>query len=462
MEDDVSQLALDDTLDGSFADPLDSRFWSRAGPGHAALLGISGAHIATGLLAAAICSVLWLRSTQPSNALIFAAAAGAGVLICGVLAALLSVSARPGPALFARTLLPLADLIAAAVAVWLLNPRDLLLALFVMPTVVAAALLSARGVVVFAALTAVVYCTFATLSFGAALDVWLPSTLLLSALLVVTAVALGARLARTATAFGPLLAELHGLRHARTAQAIEQERLLEGFTLIEETQARLEQERVQINAQIAEIAGVVQRMSGGDLGAVRALQPGLYYGPLDGLSGALVQLGQQVQALAARGGQAEPRSLGREPAPLSETVMAGVREQGRLLAAADALLRDLGMHANELATQTRAAEQDLGSLPAAERDALAARLRDLEQRARSQASDTAMLGARLAQLLARQGEIEAEVRHASRPSDPTLRAVNPATPLWPAADPADPADVIAQRLARAHANAARGLGTSQG
>jgi hypothetical protein len=459
VEFDVSQLTLDDDLSGSAADPLDPRFWSRAGPGHAALLGTAWAHIVAGLLAGAICALLWLRSSQPGNALVYAAGAGAGVVVCGVVAALLSASALPGPAQFARALLPLADLVAITVGAWLLGPRDLLLVLFVMPTVVAGALLSARGVVVFAALTEVVYCTLATLQFGAALDIWLPSTLLLAALLVVTAVALGARLARVGTAFAPLLAELHGLRQAHAAQALEQARLLDGFTLIEETQARLEQERVGINTQIAEIAGIVRRMGEGDVDAVRTLQPGLYYGPLDGLSAALVQIGQQIQALAARSAQAEPMGAGWGQASLPESVAAGVREQGRLLAATDAVLRDLGMRANELAAEARAAEQDLGALPAAERDALFARLHDIERRALSQASDTAVLGGRLAQLLARQGEIEGEVRRVARASDPTLHAVSAAEPLWPAADPAD---AIARRLARAHVNAARDAASSQG
>jgi len=115
------------------------------------------------------------------------------------------------------------------------------------------------------------------------------------------------------------------------------------------------------------------------------------------------------------------------------------------------------MRANELAAETQAAQQDLDVLPVDERDALFAHLHEIERRALAQASDTAMLGSRLAQLLARQTEIEAEVRHAPRLSDPALHAIGtprPVTPLWPAADPAD---AIAQRLARSQAGGTRGL-----
>ncbi|MFI5274825.1 MAG: hypothetical protein ACHQ4H_17480 [Ktedonobacterales bacterium] len=409
--------------------PTHPRFWGRAGAGHQPLLATAWSHVVAGLLAAGACGYLWLHGATPQRGLLELSIAGAVVALAGAGAALLDVFAHPIPALVARLLLPLADLGAAGVAYWVLGMRDLVLPLFVVAPVVACVLFSWRGGAACAALALVGITGLAAVRMGPALEAWVPELAVLGGILLVLTVTLGAFAARVAAVAEAQSTRIHTLRRERDAQAAEQGRLLDGLSLIEETQACLEQERVRVNTQIAGLVAATQRLAEGDADGVRSLRPGMY-GPLDLLLAALGRLAAQA-----------PRQRSETSALAADGIAATVRDQGRLLAATDDLLRELGMRANELIAGVQFAQQEAGASGDASAEPAFATLRELERVALAQASSAAALGTRLAQVLVRQNELEVELRRASRHADPSLSG---AAPLWPAAA-APSAGAVARR-----------------
>jgi hypothetical protein len=144
------------------------------------------------------------------------------------------------------------------------------------------------------------------------------------------------------------------------------------------------------------------------------------YGPIMTLSSALTSLGQHLSSL---------RSQQQQTAGQQRTVAAvsnATREQGQLLGLTDTALRELSASANQLVAMIQRIQHG-GEPVTLDRRALAQALREIEQQALTQASDTAMLGARLAQLRARQTEIETSMRHLARGALPPAEgAVQPA------------------------------------
>jgi hypothetical protein len=131
------------------------------------------------------------------------------------------------------------------------------------------------------------------------------------------------------------------------------------------------------------------------------------FGPLDAVRAALGRLSLRlVMGLA-------PAASTRERQQALETALAASREQAHLLAATDTALHTLGVSANELVAEVQVVERGSGELPGIDRRRLFQVMRTMEQRALAQASNTAMLGARLAQLRSRHSEIEAELRRLS-------------------------------------------------
>lgn len=489
MSQSATALAGGDSARDTGAHPAQPLFWARRGAGHAPLQATAWLHAAAGAVAALSCLALWYHAgatspTSPiSHSLLELAVAGGVVACTGLLAVLLTLPRAAAPALVARVLLPAVDLAAAWAAYWLLGARGLVLPLFLVPAAIACVLLSWRGGVVFAALAQASYCTLAALRMGPSLDAWVPQTLVLAGLLVVQTGCLGRYVARLEEVTSALQQRLAALRRDRAARAAEQTRLLDGLTLMEETQARLEQERVRINAQIVTLAAAAQRLAEGDPTGVRSLAPGMY-GPLALLASALGRLAVSPAATATAATGVVVRPVPTAPpvvlpialpapapapaaaassasaalsAELAESLGAALREQGRLLAAADALLRDLGIRANELMAAAQAVREEVSDpyahphpRPNDDRgDTLSAALRDIERLAQEQSAGAATLGSRLAQLLVRQSDLDTALRRAPLASDPastsatnavknaaTDAAASGVTPLWPPASSA--------------------------
>ncbi|MGH2517763.1 MAG: hypothetical protein ACRDHP_19115, partial [Ktedonobacterales bacterium] len=314
-------------------------------------------------------------------------------------------------ALAARVLLPVVDLAAAVCLFWLLGDSAPTMLLFVLPALVAALLLSWRSGAVCAAASVACFAGLSALRWEMSLAQVALETLALAAAVAAVVLGAGAYAAILAGVQTSLRAELALVRGQRETQAAEQQRLLETLNLLEDAQARLERERMQVNQQIAEVASTAHRLADGDLGAIRALQPGLF-GPLEAVRGALGRLSLRLARSAGT------QSSAREQARSLETVMAANREQAQLLAATDSALRTLGATANELVAEVQVVQRGSGELPGIDRRQLFQLLRGMEQRAMVQASNTAMLGARLAQLRTRQSEMDAELRQVNRLSQP--------------------------------------------
>lgn len=437
-------LASDEDPRGTGVHPAHPLFWARHGAGHGPLLAAAWLHVLAGAVAAASCAALWYRAGGGQPYLLELALAGGAVAVIGLLAVLLSLPRAARAALLARALLPTVDLAAAVATCWLLSGLSIVLPLFMVPAAIACVLLSWRGGVVFAVLSQVGYCTLAALLMGPTLGAWVPQTLVLAGLLLLQTGSLSFSVARMAEVTAALQMRLSALRRDRTARIAEQARLLDGLTLVEETQARLEQERVQVNRQIVALVGAAQRLADGDPGGVQALAPGMY-GPLDLLTAALSRLAARGAGAGANVGvgvvvrpepPAAPAVLPAPAAPalpaaLAEDLGDALRAQGRLLTAADTLLRDLGIRANELTAAAQEARQQAVAPHDDRADALDAALRDIERLARDQSADAATLGSRLAQLLVRQSDLDATLRRS--PHAPGALAAGGVSPLWPAA-----------------------------
>lgn len=426
------------------AHPAHPQFWARRGAGHGPLTAAAWLHALAGAIVAASCLALWYRGGASQRSLLELALAGGAVAVAGLLAVLLALPRAAWPALLARVLLPGIDLAAAVAAYWLLGNRNVVLPLFMVPAAVACALLSWRGGVIFAALSQAGYCTLAALRMGPALDAWVPQTLVLAGLLLIQTGSLGFYLARMEDVTAALQMRLSALRRDRVARAAEQSRLLDGLTLVEETQARLEHERVQVNTQIMALVSAAQRLGDGDPSGVQALAPGMY-GPLDLLTAALCRLAARPPAgpgvvvrpvppapPVALPAPSTPSSPSLSPSMFADDLGDALREQGRLLTAADTLLRDLGIRANELMAAAHEARQGASSPPDGHTDTLDAALRDIERLARDQSAGAATLGSRLAQLLVRQSDLDAAL-HRAVPVRSEPLAASDVTPLWPPA-----------------------------
>ena len=386
--------------------------WSRpmAGRDGEVLEAVAAAHVVIGLAGAAACGLAWwlVAGGRMGPALVLLPAlvmalAGALGLLLSRLGGLLSLSV-------ARGLLPVVDLAVAAAILWLVNDRGLTTALFIVPIAVAAALFSWRSAAAFAALALAVFAATGALQMGTArLESWAPQTLALAAAAALTVACLAA-FARPATqALVSAFESLANERARGAAQTADQRRIMENLSLLEETQLKFEQERIQVNAQITDLALVAQRMSEGDAGAVRFLAPGMY-GPLDMLSGALARLGQQMGATFAQ----QQQHVRQQQAARALAGLAS--EQSRLLAAMEVSLRDISGKSQELVAEVQRVERGSGDLPGLDRHALFQVLRGLEQQALANASNTSLLSTRLAQALARQADLEAQTRRVCEPS----------------------------------------------
>lgn len=389
------------------AEPASVDFWARPGGGYRLASVLAAAHVCAGLLGAAAGALTWFF-TQPAGVVpALAAIVGALVALAGAGAFELARSWGPRGAHAARVLLPAADLVAAGALFWLLKDPAQIVLLFMAPALMAALLLSWRSGAVSAAAIVAYFAGMNALRPGIPLEQWALETLALAGALTAIVLGVGMYAAALANVQTTLRADIALLRGQRETQAAEQQRLLETLNLLEDAQARLEHERVQVNQQIAEIASTTHRLADGDLSAIRVLQPGMF-GPLEAVRAALGRLSLRL-GLSAR-----PQTLAPEALRAFETVLAASREQAHLLAETDAALQTLGAGANKLVAEVQVVERGSGELPGIDRRQLFQVLRAMEQRALAQASSTAMLSARLAQLRTHQSEIEAELRQLHR------------------------------------------------
>jgi hypothetical protein len=395
-------FTADPQFDPDLCLPSGARFWTRTGSGHPVLSWLGVAHAGAGIFGAAAGALVWYFVASQQATPLFGGLAGLLVALAGACAFALARSNQPEAALAARLLLPMADLVASAAALWLLGNAGFAPLLFVIPITVAALLLSWRGGAVFAVLAVLGFAAVSALRLGAELDAWVPHTLALTTIATLLAICAGIYSGQLTESITTLLRRASTLRDQRNTQAAEQQRLLDGLNLLEETQARLEGERSALNAQMAELAAIARRIADGDLAAARLLHGGMY-GPLDVLAASLMRMSQQMSAVQSA------RHYAQRQQRLLEPIAAGAREQSHLLAAADGAVRELGSSAGELAAEVRVLARGSGELPGVDRHALFQATRDIERHAASQANDAALLGSRLAQIRSRQADLEAEI-----------------------------------------------------
>lgn len=381
--------------------PLSPLFWTQPASGGAILRGFSAAHMGGGLLAA--CGMLaWLAVAPMTSGVMLVAALGAVVAGAGLLAFELG---RGGPqsALAARVILPLVDLVVGCAALWALGMQGYTPLLFLVPVCVATLLFSWRGGLVVAALALVAFAALSTFRLGSALEAWAPETIALAAVMALLVLCQGVYVSRLSGHVAALREQITLLERERDLRTAEQHRLLETVSLLEDARGRVERERAQLHGQIMDVASVARRVTAGDHAAAQSLRPGMY-GPVDVLAGALARLTQQVGAVSSL--RMHVRAQQRTLDALSAT-MSG---QAQLLDTADAALRELGDEANRLVAEVQVVERGSGELPGVDRHALFRALRGVEQRAIAQASNTALLSARMTQLRERQTELESERR----------------------------------------------------
>lgn len=371
-------------------------------------------HLVAGLCGALAALVVWLMAK--SSAPLVGVVAGLAVALAGVVAFLLVGVARAETRRAVRLLLPLVDVAACVMVLARTGPGALTLALFLTPACVATVALTWRSGAAITALDIALFVVVNVLR-DPVMDRWAPEAVLLAGVSSLLAFAFGVFAAQMARGMEILERQNGRLRAQRDQQNAEQQRLLEGLNLMEETQARLEQERALVNAQIAELTTIAYRLAEGDLNVARVLRPGMS-GSLDVLSGALLRLSHQLSG--ALGAQqttlAQKRHL--------DILAASLRDQTALLMAAETTLRDLGASAQALVGEVQRVERGSGELPGLDRSALFQALRGVEQRAMEQAANTGVLSSRLAQVRGRQTELEAEARQAAQAM--TESAFNPA------------------------------------
>lgn len=361
-------------------------------------------HVAAGLIAALVGLVLWIAGTSTTPLL--GAVAGVIVALTGLVAFLLAGSPQRNTQRRLRMALPVADVLTCVAALAWMGPTPLTLALFFIPACVATVALSWRSG---AALTALDIALFVVINVlrDPKMDSWIPDALTLAGVSSLLAFAYGVFAAQMSRGLDILEQRTIRLRALRDQQNAEQQRLLEGLNLLEETQARLEQERAYVNAQLAELTTVAYRLAEGDVSVARVLRPGMS-GSLDVLSGALLRLSQRLAA--AFGG----RHLAMGQKRQLDILAAALRDQTAMLVAAETTLRDLSASAHALVAEVQRVERGSGELPGLDRHALFQALRAVEQRTIEQAANTGVLSSRMAQLRGRQAELEAEARRASQ------------------------------------------------
>jgi hypothetical protein len=343
------------------------------------------------------------------------------VLLAGAVAVELARFSQPRGALGARALLVSADLLAAGCILWLFGLGSFAPALFFVPIVLGALLFSRRVAVAISALAmagfAILCAAQAAFNSAGSLPVpvqlgtrlsWIGALAGISSLLVYWCMLVHEQ---AVVGFATAFRWIERLTGQRAALRAEQRRLIEATRILEDAQSRLAHERATINRQMLELARVVERLSAGDTSALHALRPGVY-GPLMSLTSALTTLAQHLSSLQSQQQQTSAQQQA------SEALCDAAHEQGQLLMLTDNALRELSASANDLVATVQRVEHG-GERFGLDWHALVQALREVEQQALNQASDTAMLGARLAQLRARQSEIESSVRHLARTSSPS-------------------------------------------
>jgi hypothetical protein len=409
-----------DGVEPALLSPQGARYWSRQGGGHALLGSIARAHVVTGTLGVTLGVLGWLLLMPGSLLPVIAGGAALLALLAGAVALELAQFSYPATALGARILLVGADLLAAGCVLWLFGGESFAMALFFAPIVLAALFFSGRTAAAISALAVAGFVAICAAQAEFTTASWLPWAGALAGISALLVYCCTLAPGQTATGFAGVFQWVEQLAGQRAALRAEQQRLIEAMRLLEDAQSRLSQERAIINRQTHEVARVVERLSEGDANALRALHPGLQ-GPLMALSGSLTSIGQRLASLQSQQQQATTQQR------TVEAVYGTAREQGQLLGLTDSALRELSASANELVAMVQRMEHG-GELFSLDRRSIIQALREVEQQALTQASNTAMLGARLAQLRARQSEIESSMRQMARgASAPADTAGGPAS-----------------------------------
>lgn len=407
------------TIHAAALTPAGQGFWTRRGSGHVVLVRIAQAHIIAGVCGVLVGMLVWYFLAPAVLIPVVAGGVALVVIVAGALAFELASAAHPLLVISARLLLVTVDLLACGVVLWLMGAASFAPLLFIIPVLMGIVLFAERIALVCAAASVNTFVGVELLRDGlgaheiaarlARASAWGPQALALAVLAVFIIACCSAWVRGMTQGVALLLRRSDVLRGQRDALRTEQRRLIETLHLLEDAQGRLQAEQGMIGRQLGEIAHVAERLSAGDPSAVRGLRPGAF-GPLGALCAALALWGRQLATAH------EQQHTEHAQYQVIEQLATASREQTHLLVATDAVLRDLSASANDLATEVQRIERGTGELPGTDRPALLQALRGVEQHALAQASDIAMLGARLAQLRARHDEIEQAVQGRARPA----------------------------------------------
>lgn len=391
--------------------------WGPGGPGRAALRLVAWAHIAAG--AVLVGAVLLLWSLGRVGGVPASATPGApfGPLLLGGVGALLAMAGLVGLELargaggvhpLSRPLLPALDLVLAASALWVLGggaaSTDVAITAALVLTAMLAALLGDWRVGAAAVVLGVAAEVSTAVMRGAVSESgwWVSAAAVAAAggLLVVALGTFQGLMARLVTA---LMVERAARDRDLAERVLAERRLRDGLRQGEEARMRLERERAATDREVARVVRYVRLLGEGEVEATGWLPAGL---AREGTpSGPLAELAAHLERMRMR--VAARHAPGPNTGPVVALLIRAAAEQARLLSLADADLRDQGAIANQLVRRLQRIAQS-GELANGTADQRVAH--ETERLALAHASATAMLGARMAQLRARQSDLESQLR----------------------------------------------------
>lgn len=426
--------------------------WRPRGPGHGVLRAAASMHIAAGASLLGAAALVWTFGVDGGALLWPLPLAGVGALVAMAGLVGLELTRGAGPVrLAARLMLPVLDLALVGAVIATLGgvagsadaAVPLILAIALVLIAALAALLGdwragAAVVVLGAAASAL------TWSMVGGTGWWMGAGVVATAGGPIV-LALGISQTRMARLGATLLAERATCDRDVAERIAAERRLRDGLRQVEDARLRLERERTTLDQRVGQMARYVRLLAEGDAEATRGLPAALAGGGPP--SGPLAELAAGLDRIRLR--VATRQAAGTDSGQMVALISRAAAEQARLLALTDADLRDQGAAANQLVRHLQVIVRS-GGLANMESDRRA--VREAEQLALAHASGTAMLGARMAQLRARQGDLDGQLRRLvdteSRPRAADLRGPASALTREGATPPGTPRTLVSRLSTR--------------
>jgi hypothetical protein len=371
-------------------------WWATTYEGYMLLRRLALAHLIVGVCVAL--ALMWQIWNAAGPVLMLAV--GLIVAIGGTLALVLSHLDRPAPLLWARLSLVIVDLGAAGGILWLRGGEGSTLLALLPPIALAIAFFAERGGALATMLAALIFVAVKS-GRDASISGWMPSLLVFLGVAVVVVAFLGmysAQITETNDNLRWLLTDARATIERLQGNLHE---LLMRLRSVEQAQEPLLHERARLGDAASDLTMLTLRLAQGDASALQTLQtlrPGAY-GPLAELASALARLSRM--------------SAGSGLPPSSTAITAldtPIRAQSHALASLDVVARSLCVGANELVMEAESLGSGIGLDSSGQ--AMQA-LWQLEQHLRTQATDMALLGTRLAEIRTSQENLEAVLARAS-------------------------------------------------